>query len=146
MATNALAKTRELFPSFFDDFNPWNEWLGNRGLLDRTFTVPAVNITEEKNDYKITMAVPGMKRDDFRVDVAGNIMTISAETEQNKEEENKKYTRKEYNYSSFSRSFTLPDEVNKEGIEAKYADGVLTILLQKKEEMNVQQGKNIVVK
>ena len=66
-----------------------------------------------------------MKKDDFKIDVDGNMLTISSEKEENKEEKEKKFTRKEYNYSSFSRRFTLPEEVNKEKIEAKYEDGVL---------------------
>lgn len=144
MATNTLTK-RDLFPSFFDDFRSWDNWFGNTAMFDRTLTVPAVNITEEKDDYKITMAAPGLNKEDFSIDVEGNMMTISAASEQNKEEENKKYTRKEYNYTSFSRSFTLPDEVNKEGIDAKYTNGVLTIVLKKNEQTKAKAGKNIKV-
>jgi HSP20 family protein len=146
MATNALNKVRDLLPNSFDDFfKPWNEWFDGNGLLHRTLTVPAVNITDEKDSYKVTMAVPGMKKDDFKVDVEGNMMTISAETKEEKEEKDTKYTRKEYNYSSFSRSFTLPSEVNKEKIEAKYDNGVLTLALPKKDEAKSEAGKKIVV-
>ncbi|MFI5129124.1 MAG: Hsp20/alpha crystallin family protein, partial [Chitinophagales bacterium] len=111
MSTQALAKTSERTPAFFDDFfKPWNEWFENGGnLWNRALTVPAVNITENKNDYQVSLAVPGMKKDDFKIDVNGNMLTISCENEENKEEKDKKFTRKEYNYSSFSRSFTLPD-------------------------------------
>lgn len=144
MAINTLAKARENFPTVFDDFfKPWNEWFDTG--LQRTLTVPAVNITDEKDAFKVTMAVPGMKKDDFRIDVEGNMMTISAETKEEKEESDKKYTRKEYNYSSFSRSFTLPQEVNKEKIEAKYDNGVLTLALPKKDEAKTKEGKSIVV-
>ena len=80
--------------------------------LARAMNVPAVNITEQKNDYLVSLAAPGMKKDDFKIDVDGNMLTISSEKEENKEEKDKKFTRKEYSYSSFSRSFTLPDEVN----------------------------------
>jgi HSP20 family protein len=145
MSTNALTKTREFLPSVFDDFfKPWNEWFDSKGL-QRTLTVPAVNVSEEKDSFKVTMAAPGMKKDDFKIDVDGNVMTISAETKEEKEEKDTKYTRKEYNYSSFSRSFTLPSEVNKEKIEAKYDNGVLTLALPKKEEAKTEQGKKIVV-
>lgn len=146
MSNNALTKVREMLPASFDDFfKPWNEWFDGGSLLHRTLTVPAINVTEEKDSYKVTMAAPGMKKDDFKVDVEGNMMTISAATEEEKEEKDKKYTRKEYNYSSFSRSFTLPQEVNKEKIEAKYDNGELTLLMPKKEEAKQTPGKKIVV-
>lgn len=145
MAINTLAKAKESFPVLFDDFfKPWNEWFDTG--MQRTITVPAVNITEEKDRYKITMAAPGMKKEDFKIDVNGNMMTISAETKEEKEEKDKNYTRKEYNYSSFSRSFSLPAEVKKESIEAKYDNGVLTLALPKKDEAKTIKGKNIVVK
>lgn len=133
MANNALSKVREMLPSAFDDFfKPWNEWFEG-GLLHKTMSMPAVNITEEDGNYTVTMAAPGMKKDDFNVDIDNNMITISAETEKEKEEDKKKYTRKEYSYSSFSRSFTLPDDVEKNKIDAKYDNGVLTLNLPKKE-------------
>jgi len=74
------------------------------------------------------------------------MLTISSEKEESKEEKDKKFTRKEYNYSSFSRSFTLPDEVNKEKIDAKYEDGVLKISLPRREEAKKPTAKQIAVK
>ena len=134
MSTNALTKVREMLPSVFDDFfNPWNEWYDG-GLLKKTLTMPAVNITEEKTSYLVTLAVPGMKKSDFNIDVNGNILSISAAKEEEKEEKDKKFTRKEYNYSSFSRSFTLPEEVVKDKIEANYGNGILSLSLPKKED------------
>ena len=117
MSTKAVTKVGML-PTVFDDFfKPWNEWFDNGGsLMGRMMTVPAVNIVEDKNDYKVSLAVPGMKKDDFNIDVEGNMLTISSEKEESKEEKDEKYNRKEYSYSSFSRSFTLPEEVNKEKI------------------------------
>ena len=109
-------------------------------------TVPAVNITETKDDYKVSLAIPGMKKDDFKVAIEGNMLTISSEKEENKEEKEKTYTRKEYNYSSFSRSFTLPNEVSKEKIEATYVDGVLTLVLPRKEEAKKAMTTSIKVK
>jgi HSP20 family protein len=90
----------------------------------------------------VSLAVPGMEKEDFKIDVGGNILTISAEKEENKEEKDKRYNRREYNYSSFSRSFTLPDEVKQENIQATYENGVLALLLPKK----VEAGKAIAVK
>jgi len=134
-------------PTLFDDlFKPWNEWFDNGGLWGRVMNIPAVNITENKDEYKVALAVPGMKKDDFNIDIDGNMLTISSEKEETKEEKDKKFTRKEYNFSSFSRSFTLPDEVNKEKIEAKYEDGVLKLSLPRKEELKKITAKHIAVK
>lgn len=135
MATQVLAKVAERMPSVFDDFfKPWNEWfdggLGNRGVLN----VPAVNITEQQDAFQVLLVAPGMKKQDFKIDVDGNLLTISSEKEERQEENQVRYTRKEYNYSSFQRSFTLPEEVNKERIEARYEDGLLKLHLPKKEE------------
>src|SRR4051794_21717510 len=111
MSTNALIRPGRLFPSFFDDFvKPWNEWFDS-SELGRSITVPAVNITENANDYTISVAAPGLNKNDFHVNIDGNMLAISAEKEETKEgKEEENYTRKEYNYSSFSRSFTLPQE------------------------------------
>ena len=147
MGTQALSKVSERMPSVFDDFfKPWNEWFDNGGLLSKTMNVPAVNITEQKNDYLVSLAAPGLKKEDFKIDVDGNMLTISSEKEETREEKDKKFTRKEYSYSSFSRSFTLPEEINKEKIEAKYEDGVLKISLPRKEEAKKPAAKNIAVK
>ena len=148
MGTQALTRSSERMPALFDDFfKPWNEWFENGGSLwGRVMSVPPVNITENKNDYMVSLAVPGMKKDDFKIDVDGNMLTINSEKEETKEEKDKKFTRKEYNYSSFSRSFTLPDEVNKEKIEAHYEDGVLKLVLPRKEEAKKISAKQIAVK
>lgn len=135
MATRELTRpTGRLLPSVFDEFfRPMDEFF-DRGFLGRTFTVPAVNIVENTDEFKLSLAVPGMKKNDFKIDIDGNLLTISAEVEVKKEEKKEEFTREEYNYSSFTRTFTLPDEVNREKIEAVYVDGVLNISLPKKEE------------
>ena len=90
MATQGLIKTGERMPSVFDDFfKPWNEWFDNGGLWGRTMQVPAVNITEQKDDYLVSLAVPGLKKDDFKIDVEGNMLTISSEKEETKEASSK---------------------------------------------------------
>jgi len=147
MSKQALTKTSERFPTFFDDFfKPWNEWFDNENnFLSRQVRMPSVNITENKDQYNVSLAVPGMKKDDFKIDVEGNILTISCEKDETKEENEKRYTRKEYSYSSFSRSFTLPDEVNKEKIDARYEEGLLKISLPRKEEVKKFAAKHIAV-
>ncbi|HKH60805.1 MAG TPA: Hsp20/alpha crystallin family protein [Flavitalea sp.] len=147
MSTKALTKTGDLMPSVFEDFfKPWNEWF-NGGSFGKALTVPSVNITENKDDYKVSVAAPGLKKSDFKIDVEGNMLTIGSQKEENKEEKDSRYTRKEYSYSSFNRSFALPEEVNREKIEATYEDGVLKVMLPKKEEIKkMAVSKQIVIK
>jgi HSP20 family protein len=145
MSTKALTKTNELFPSLYKDFfRPWNEWFDDD--FSNLMTMPAVNITENKNEYNVSLAAPGMKKDDFKIDMDGNLLTISSETKQEKETKEEKYTRKEFNYSSFSRTFTIPDEINKEKIDAHYENGILRLVLPKKEEARKNLTKSIQVK
>jgi HSP20 family protein len=148
MTTKSLIKSGETFPAMFDDFfKPWNEWLGNGGSWGKVLTVPAVNITENKDNFQLSVAAPGLTKNDFTIDVEGNMLTISSEKEENREEKEARYTRKEYSYTSFNRSFSLPEEVNQGKIEASYADGVLTVILPKKEEAKKQSvAKHISVK
>jgi HSP20 family protein len=147
MSTQALTKASERIPGLFDDFfKPWNEWFDQGNVWGRMLRMPAVNITENKDEYNVSLAVPGMKRDDFRIDVDGNMLTISCEKDETKEEKDKKFTRKEYSFTSFSRSFTLPDEVNKEKIDARYEDGLLKLSLPRKEEAKKPAAKQIAVK
>ncbi len=146
MGTLAVSKKNGGMPTVFDDFfRPFGEWFDNGGLLNKSMSMPAVNVTEHKDAYKVSLAVPGLKKDDFKIDVEGNMLTISSEKEENKEEKEKTYTRKEYNYSCFSRSFTLPDEIEKDKIDAKYEDGILNISLPRKE-TKLTTAKKIAVK
>lgn len=133
-------------PAFFDDFfRPWNEWFDDG--LTRMNRVPAVNICEEEDAFKLTLAVPGMKKSDFEIDVDGNQLTISCSKEEEQSEKEARYTRKEYSYQSFERTFTLPDEINRERIDASYDNGVLYVMLPKKEEAKRQQvSKHIAIK
>lgn len=135
MSTRSLIKGSGFFPSALDDFfKPWNDWFETVGPV-RRMTVPPVNIIENNDQFLVSMAAPGFKKDDFNIDVEGNMITISLEKEESKEEKEDRYTRTEYNYSSFSRSFTLPEDVNQEKIEATYENGVLKLALPKKEEV-----------
>jgi HSP20 family protein len=125
------------FPALFSDFF-------NRDLFDSSgsnfsntgTTLPAVNIKETKENFEVEMAAPGMTKNDFKVELDGNLLTITSETNNQVEEnEGDRYSRKEFSYQSFQRSFTLPkDVVDAEKINAKYEDGVLRLLIPKKEE------------
>ncbi len=103
--------------------------------------MPAVNIKDKENEYLIEIAAPGMKKDDINVDVDEGRLTISSQKEENKTEENDNYKRREYNYSSFSRSFTLPENVKSEDIKAKYEDGILRLTVPKRQEQERPKKK-----
>jgi len=143
--STSLLKASPLLPAFFDDmFKPWKDLFDGNGIRRWTATVPAVNISEEKDAFKLSLAAPGMSKADFNVDVDGDMLTISAEKEEKKETKDEKISREEYNYSSFSRSFRLPEGVKRDGISAVYQDGVLKVSLPKKEESkNGGQTKKI---
>lgn len=147
MATRAL--TRSLMtPSLFDDFfKPWNEWFDSGSLLERMMTVPAVNVKEDKDHYTVSLAAPGLKKEDFNINIEGNMLTITSEKEEKAEQKEEKFTRKEYNYSSFARSFTLPEDVKQDAINAHYEEGVLNIRLPRMEEAKKHTAtKTIAVK
>ena len=148
MATKALSKWSENMPSVFEDFfKPWNEWFDDKSFFGKIMKVPAVNVTETKEFFMVSLAVPGMKKNDFKIDIEGNMLTIISEKEEEKEEKDVRFTRKEYNYSSFSRSFTLPEEVLREKITAIYEDGILKLTMPKSEEFKkVAAVKHIAVK
>lgn len=142
MTTKSLERRSSFFPALFNDFfEPWMD-SNMTGML----TVPSVNIRENENDFRISLAAPGMKKNDFNIDIDGNIITISAEKEENKEEKDDMYNRREYNYSSFSRSFNLPEEVMKDKIEAHYENGVLDIMIPKKAEAKGKLSRKIAIK
>lgn len=144
MKTDTMARLSGGIPSVFDDLlRPWNDWFEGRELWSRASSLPPVNISEEENQFLVSLAVPGMKKEDFKIDLNNNMLTISNESEEERVEEEKSYTRKEYNYSGFSRSFTLPEGIETEKIEAKYEDGVLKILLPRTEESKMKVGKSI---
>lgn len=93
--------------------------------------VPYVNVKDADNCFEIDLAAPGLKKEDFNIVVQNGILTISAESRSEKEDSSKKYTRKEFYYNGFSRSFTLPGDVEENSIQAKYEDGLLRLTLNK---------------
>ncbi|UJH66819.1 Hsp20/alpha crystallin family protein [Allomuricauda sp. SCSIO 65647] len=126
-----IRRNNLLFPSLMNEFfKP--DWFG--GMENFEKNVPAVNIKENEKDFELEFAIPGMKRDDFNVEVDDNILTVSSEVKNEKETKDKNYTRREFSYSSFKRSFTLPETVDEDNINASYVDGILRLALPKKEE------------
>ncbi len=103
---------------------------------------PSVNIFEDKKDFTIQLAAPGMKKDDFKIDLKKNTLSISATKESKTEKKEEKYSLREFNYNSFQRAFTLPKNADKEGITAQYHDGILEVKIGKKEKP-VEKTKTI---
>jgi HSP20 family protein len=134
MATRSLIKPN-LMPSVFEDFfKPWDLLIDDSRSMNRMANVPAVNIKENNDNYTVSLAAPGLKKEDFKIDVEGNMLTISSEKEETKETKEETFNRREYSYNSFSRSFTLPEDVKLEAIDARYQNGELMIVLPRKEE------------
>ncbi|MDF7819720.1 Hsp20/alpha crystallin family protein [Runella sp. MFBS21] len=132
MAT--LVKTNGNFPTLFGNVfgKDFNDLFAPATLSN--YGVPAVNIVEHNNGFRLEVAAPGLKKEDFKINLENNVLTISAQQEQKNEETTEKYTRKEFSFASFRRSFTLPNTVDAEQVNATYADGVLKIELPKKDE------------
>lgn len=129
---NPDSRRSSLKPSFNDAFDGiFNDTFFSDRMVSR---VPATNISESSDYYHVELAVPGLKKEDFKLNLEKNVLSISVEqrTEDKKQERN--YTKREYSYSSFVRSFTLPESADENGIQATYNDGVLAIEIPKREE------------
>ena len=135
------------WPLLFDDF--FNRDFFNWGLSnysDTNTTVPGVNIKETKDNFEVEVAAPGMNKNDFKIQLDGNTLSICSEKSDQREEndEGEKYSRKEFSYQSFQRSFTLPkDVVDADKIEAKYENGLLHLTIPKKEEAKQKPPRQI---
>lgn len=133
---------RNLVENFFE--NDWTDYGKKFPILGST--VPSANIKESETNYQIHLAAPGLKKEDFQIDLDNHVLTIFSEKKEEKTEEKETYTRREYNYSSFSRSFYVPESANKEKIEAEYKDGVLNIMIPKKDSAIQKPQRKIEVK
>lgn len=131
--TNLTKPAGSLLRPFFSDFFDVDDFFKRSGGELFTLKFPAVNILEEKDDYVVEMAVPGFNKNDFKLKVEEDMLTIEAEAKEEKEEVEKNYTRREYTHQSFSRSFRLPENVKEDNIKATYENGMLKLLLPKAE-------------
>lgn len=114
-------------PNFFDDdFLPV--------LSNRTSSMPAVNIREDEKSYFLELAVPGIDKKDLKIEINKDVLTISSESKNETEENKDGYRKKEFSYSSFCRSFYIPENADREKIEANYKEGILSVALPKQEE------------
>ena len=132
---NLIRKQTPFFPSLIDDKSP-----------SHSSTMPAVNIKELDSQFEIELAVPGIQKEDFAIEVEEGILSISSTQEEEQVNEKGKFTRREFSYNSFRRSFTLPDSVDPTKIDASYSNGVLRVLLPKHKEAQPQPKKLIKIR
>ena len=134
------------FPSMFDKFFEGNlmDW-NSQNFAGINSTLPAVNVLENENEFKIDVAAPGLEKKDFKLNYDNGRLTISSEKKDEKEEKNgESVTRREFSYQSFRRSFSVPESVvNAEKISAKYDNGILHVILPKREEVKPKPAKEI---
>src|SRR6202020_2903946 len=129
-------KNHAVNPFFSDVFD---SILNDSFLSDKLSSrVPAVNIAETENEFHIELAVPGLKKEDFKISLDKNVLSVSTEKKTENVEEGKKYSKREYTYNSFVRSFTLPESADQSKIAAEYTDGILKLNVTKKEEAKFQ--------
>ncbi len=129
---NPEKRNGSLLPGFSDVFDSiFNDTIFNDRMVTR---VPAVNISETENNYHVELAAPGLKKEDFKLNLERDVLNISVEQTANHEDNQKNYSKREYSYSSFVRSFTLPDSADDSQINATYTDGILRIDIAKREE------------
>lgn len=149
-----LTKRSTLLPSFMDDDNygfPSNlldaEWGFPTRLFNTPFfrnaKLPAVNIKDNTKSFDLELAVPGYKKDELKVTVVDGVLTISSEKQKDSEEEKKGFTRREFSYSSFQRSFQLPENVDADNVRANFVDGVLKLSVPKTEALPMKPGKEV---
>ncbi len=135
-------------PSVFDDMFK-TDWLGGTSNVNNIgVSIPAVNIRETEDDFKVDVAAPGKSKEDFSIELDNDMLTIAATSKEDKEtaentEKTGKYTRKEFSYETFKRAFSLPETVDSQKISASYENGVLKIAIPKREEAKVQPKRLI---
>jgi HSP20 family protein len=139
-------RNNDWLPSVFDDIFR-NDWPGERANARNIgMNVPAVNIQDNEDGFMVELAAPGKKKEDFNIELDNETLTISSEEkEEHRSEEKGKFTRREYSYNSFTRSFTLPDSADNDKIAANYEDGVLKINIPKREDSKPQPKRRIAI-
>lgn len=127
-----------------DFFNhDWFDWTHQNYSRDNT-TLPSVNVKEDEKNFEVEMAAPGLKKEDFKITLNNSLLTIQSEKKETKESSKDEcYTRREFSYQSFSRSFTLPASVENDKIEARYDNGILKVIIPKKEEPKPLSSRQI---
>ena len=143
----SLVRFSNQFPSFFDrifegDMFDWS----NRNFSDTNTTLPSVNIKEDTEGFQVDVAAPGFGKNDFKIELNHDQLTISSEKKvEDETKDQQQFTRREFSYQSFSRTFTLPSIVEADKIKAKYDNGILSISIPKKEEAKPKPPKQITI-
>lgn len=143
----SIVRFSNQLPGLFDRFFTGDlfDW-SNRNFSDTNTTLPSVNIKESVDGFEVEMAAPGLNRDDFRIELQNDMLTISSEKKmENETRDGENFTRREFSYQSFCRSFSMPHTVDTEKIEAKYVNGILKLSIPKKEEAKPRPPKQISV-
>jgi HSP20 family protein len=147
----SLIRRNEMYPVWSTFFNnilnrDWNDWQ-IKNFSDTNTTLPSVNIKEGEDNYEVEMAAPGLEKRDFKVELKNGVLTISSQKRVKDElKKGHHFTRREYSYQSFNRSFSLPDTVEGEKIAAKYEDGILRVVIPKREELKERTARIIDIK
>jgi HSP20 family protein len=133
-----------LFDRFFE--NDLFDW-SNRNYSNTSTTLPSVNIKESNNDFEVEVAAPGFTKNDFKVELNHDLLTISSEKKiENETKEGQQFSLREFSYQSFSRSFTLPNSADSEKIGAKYENGILKVVIPRKDVAKTKSLKTIEIK
>lgn len=140
----SLVKFSRNYPSVFDRFfdDDLFDW-ANKNFSATNTTLPSVNIKESEKEFTVDVAAPGLTKDDFKIELNRGMLTVSSEKKTENETDDKQFTRREFSYQSFNRSFTLPDIADGEKIAAKYDNGILTITIPKKEDVIAKESRLI---
>jgi len=141
----SLVRFSNQLPTMFDRFFEGDlfDW-SNRNFSLTNTTLPSVNIKENSNEFKVEVAAPGFDKGDFKLELNHNLLTVSSEKKvENETKEDEQFTKREFSYQSFSRSFTLPNTADGERIEANYENGILQINIPKKEEAKPRPARTI---
>ena len=144
----ALMRFSNQYPSLFDRFfdNDLFDW-STRNYSNTNTTLPSVNIKESDEDFEVEVAAPGLNKNDFRIELNHDQLTVSSEREnENESKDGQQFTLREFSYQSFSRTFTLPNTADSEKIGAKYENGILRIIIPKKEEARPRPARQIAIK
>ena len=143
----ALIRSSNQYPSVFDRFFDTDlfDW-SNRNYSNTDTTLPSVNIKESNDDFEVEVAAPGFTKNDFRIELEHDLLTISSEKEiENETKEGQIFSLREFSYQSFSRSFAVPHTADSENIGAKYENGILRIIIPKKEEARPKPARQIAI-
>ncbi len=140
-----LVKNSSAMPSLVDRFldGEMFDW-SNRNFSNTNTTLPSVNIKDNAEAFKVEVAAPGFEKGDFKIELNRNLLTISSEKKtENETKEGEVFTKREFSYQSFTRSFTLPEIANGEAIKANYENGILTVEIPKREEAKPKPARMI---